>query len=245
MLVITEILGNQPFSGSRVVINANFQSLKTEVESIESAFGMSISSGNIDVRGATGGQILGKTAAFNTLQLGAGTIAVPVVPNITLTGSTGTIVGKVLSIGTSATIPVLNVSTSIAAASLTVSGATTLNDLTKINNGLAYNKINLGTVLLPTPNTHTVLNSDRVLLFTLSAPGALSLIPDAALVDGHVVTLVDTSNFANTLLPTLIMGFATGSITFSGAGFKSSITLMWSAADVKWIIIGSSNMTII
>jgi len=238
-IVITELLGTDPFSGSRIVINSNFQALKTEVESLENNLGISVASGNIDVSTATGGQILAKSGAFNNIQLPAAGI-----PNISLTGSTGAMVGKTLTLSTSATIPTLGTD-NFTASSLGQSifnGVTTFNALTKITDGLALNKVNIGTT-----STHTVINNDCVVLFTLNAlsPGALILTPDPSLVDGHVVTLVDTSNVATTLDTTYIMGFSTGSITFAAAGYKSSITLMWSVSDAKWIIINSSNMTIV
>ena len=237
-IVITDILGTDPFSGSRIVINANFQSLKTELDALEANLGISVSSGNIDISAAIGGQIKAKTGAFNTLQLPA-----TGVPNITLTGSSGAIVGKTLSLATSATIPSLSVD-SLTASSLGSSvfnGEVTFNALTKVTDGLALNKVNIGTT-----STHTVINSDCVVLFTLNvlSPGALILTPDPSLVDGHVVTLVDTSSVATTLDTTYIMG-TWGSITFAADGYKSCITLMWSLSDAKWIIIGSSNMTIV
>ena len=237
-IVITEILGTDPFSGSRIIINSNFSALKTEVESLETNLGISVASGNIDISAATGGQIKAKVGAFNTMQLPATGVA-----NITLTGTTGVITAKVITLATSITSPTVNADnlTLSALGSSVFNGEVTLNSLTKINDGLAYNKVNIGTT-----STHTVINSDRVVLFTLNvlSPGALVLTPDPSLVDGHVVTLVDTSAVATTLDTAYIMGFATGSITFAAAGYKSSITLMWSLADLKWIIIGSSNMTI-
>lgn len=239
IIVITELLGTDPFSGSRIVINSNFQALKTEVEALENNLGISVASGNIDISAATGGQISAKVGAFNNIQLPATGI-----PNITMTGSTGAIVGKTLNLATSATIPSLSVDnfTASSLGNSVFNGMATFNALTKITDGLALNKVNVGTT-----STHTVINSDCVVLFTLNvlSPGALILTPDPSLVDGHVVTLVDVSNVPTTLDTTYILGFGIGTITFAAAGYKSSITLMWSVADAMWIIIGSSNMTIV
>lgn len=237
-IVITEILGTDPFSGSRIVINANFQSILGEITALEANLGISVASGNIDISTATGGAFKAKTGAFNSIQLPSTGI-----PNITLTGTTGAIVGTTLSLGTSAAIPTVS-SDNLTMSSLGQSvfnGGVTFNALVKVTDGLAYNYINLGTV-----NSHTVINTDRVLLFTLNvlSPGALILTPDPSLVDGHVVTLVDTSTVATTLDTTHIMG-TWGSITFDAAAYKSSITLMYSVSFGKWIIIGASNMTIV
>jgi hypothetical protein len=239
VIVIQELLGTDPFSGSRIVINANFQSLKTELEALENNLGISVASGNIDVSAATGGQIKAKVGAFDNIQLPSTGI-----PNITLTGATGAMVGKTLSLATSATIPTLGVDnfTASSLGNSTFNGIATFNALTKINDGIALNKISL------TSSEHTVINDDCVLVITLSvgSPGALILTPDPSLVDGHVVTIVDASSNVGTILDTTyIMGFALGSITFASDAYKSCITLMWSVANTKWIIIGSSNMTIV
>ena len=166
-IVITEILGTDPFSGSRIIINSNFSALKTEVESLETNLGISVASGNIDISAATGGQIKAKVGAFNTMQLPSTGIA-----NITLTGTTGVITAKVITLATSITSPTVNADnlTLSALGSSVFNGEVTLNSLTKINDGLAYNKVNIGTTA-----THTVINSDRVVLFTLNvlSPGAL------------------------------------------------------------------------
>ena len=239
--VITNMLGTDSFSGSRVVINANFQSLKTELDTIESIFGLSLTSGNIDISGATGGQILAKKGAFNDIILPASGTS-----TISLTGSTGAMIGKTLSLLTSLTTPLLNVQNIVQSVGTTsiFNGDSTFNGMVKILDGLVLNKINLGT--LDSTHIHIVKNTDCVVLFTLSvsSPGALVIQPDINLLDGHIVTLVDTTNVATTLDTTYIMGFASGTITFDAAGYKSSITLMWSLSDNKWIIINSSNMTI-
>lgn len=234
-LVISEILGTDPFSGSRITINANFQSIKSEIELIESNLGVSVSSGNIDVSSATGGQIKGKVGAFNTLQLPAtGT------PTITM-NSAGLLNAVNINISAAATLPTVNTNnfTASSLGSSVFNGNATFNSLVKMSDGLAYNKINLGAI-----TTHTVINSDRVLLFSLTSSGSVALTPDPSLIDGHVITLVKTGTSTVTLNTTYIMGFASGSITFSTQSHKSCITLMWGVADNKWTIIGSSNVTI-
>ena len=184
---------------------------------------------------------MAKTGAFNNIQL-----PVSGIPNITLTGSTGAIVGKTLTLGTSLTTPILNVTGNIiqTIGSSVFAGDASFNGMVKVLDGLVLNKINIGTV--DPSHIHTVINSDNVILFTLNAlsPGVFSIVPDINLLDGHIITLVDTTDVVTTLDTTYIMGFASGSISFDAAGYKSSITLMWSLTDSKWIIINSSNMTI-
>ncbi len=236
---ITDMLGSDSFSGSRVIINANFNSLKSELDDIESNFGLSITSGNIDVSAASGGEIKAKVGAFNSIQLAAaGT------PKITLTGSTGAMVGVTLSLSTSLTVPAISVDnlTATALGQSIFNGNATFNSLTAVRDGFASNYIDIGTV-----TSHTVLNSDNVIWFSPDplSPGTLFLTPDVALVDGHVVTLVDASNVSTTLDTTYILGFSSGSITFSAEAYKSCITLMYSLNDEKWFIIASSNVTII
>jgi hypothetical protein len=239
MIVITELLGTDPFSGSRIVINANFQSILSEINLLENNLGISVSSGNIDISAATGGQIKAKTGAFNNIQLPSTGVA-----SITLNGTTGAIVGNTISVATTASLPTL-ASNNLTMSSLGQSifnGAATFNSLVKITDGLAYNKVSI------TSSEHTVINSDRVIIVTLAltSPGALILTPDPSLVDGHVVTIVDASNYVGTVLDTTyILGFNSGSITFNQYAYKSSITLQWSLSDNKWIVIGSSNMTIV
>ena len=237
-VIITEMLGTDSFSGSRIIINANFTALKNFTDDLETNFGLSLLSGNIDVSSATGGSIKAKTMAMNSVALpSSGT------PTITLTGSTGAMVGTTLSLATSITVPTANI-TNLTCSNLGSSifnGEATFNELVKFNDGIAENKTDVGAV-----STHTVLNSDRVIIFepASASPPVLVLDADAALVDGHVVTLIDKSNNTTTISTTNIMGFSTGSITFSGEAYKSSITLMYSLSDDKWIIVSSSNMTI-
>lgn len=238
-LVITELLGTDSIAGSRFTINANFTALKDEVLNIESVFGLSLTSGNIDVTAATGGSIKGKTAAFNSMVLPAtGT------PSIQLTGATGAIVGNTLVISTSLQTPLINITLGGAFNNQGTSvfdGTATFNEMALLLNGLVYGRIDVGSTA-----THTVLNSDRVIVFACaSSPGSLTLTPDAGLIDGHVITFVKDGAGACFLDTTDIQGFGTGSIDFSIEPFKSTITLQWNTATSKWIVIGSSNMTIV
>ena len=238
-LVITELLGTDSLSGSRFTINANFNSLKDEVNNIISVYGLSLASGNIDVSLATGGSIKGKIGGFNSIVLPANGA-----PTITLTGSTGAMVGSKLTLNTSLTTPIVNISLGGAfnnQGTSTFDGASTFNDTVNIQNGLIYSKIDLGIT-----GTHTVLNSDRVIIFDCAtSPGSMTLTPDGALIDGHIIQLVKKGTGVCFLDPTNILGFSTSSIDFAVAPYKSSITLQWDSANAKWIIIASSNMTIV
>lgn len=238
-LVITELLGTDSLSGSRFTINANFNALKDEVTNIETVFGLSLTSGNIDISTATGGSIKGKTAGFNTISLPAsGT------PTITLTGTTGVMVANSLTLNTQLQTPAVNITLGGALTNQGTSvfdGSATFNDMALLLNGLVYGKINVGSI-----TSHTVLNSDRVIIFSCaSSPGSLVLTADVGLIDGHVITFVKDGVGACFLDTTNIQGFSVGSIDFSVEAYKSSITLQWHTPTSKWIIIASSNMTIV
>lgn len=238
-IIITEILGTDSFSGSRLTINANFLALKSEVETIESVFGLSLASGNLDVSAATGGQIKGKVGAFNTLQL-----PVAGVPNITLTGSTGAVVANTLSLNSSLTVP--NITLTLGGnlwnqGSTVFDGQVTNNDLVVFNDGFTRIKVDIGAT-----NTHTVLNSDNIIIFDgTTSPAILTLTPDISLVDGHTFTLVKKGTGPCDLDTTNILGYASGTISFDTDPYKSSITLTWSLADGAWIVTGSNKMTLV
>lgn len=238
-LVITELLGTDSLSGSRFTINANFRSLRDEVNNIESVFGLSLTSGNIDVSGATGGSIKGKIGGFNSIVLPANGTS-----SITLTGSTGVMVANSLTLNTQLQTPTVNITLGGAFNNQGTSvfgGTATFNDMALLLNGLVYGKINVGSTA-----THTVLNSDRVIIFSCaSSPGSLTLTPDPGLIDGHVITFVKNGVGACFLDVTNILGFSVGSINFSVDAYKSSITLQWHTASSKWIVLNSSNMTIV
>jgi hypothetical protein len=240
MIVITEILGTDSFSGSRLTLNANFASLANELTSFETSFGISIASGNIDVSAATGGQIKGKVGAFNNIQLPAtGT------PVITLNGTTGSITTTLGTLTTpaiqTASINITTGGNLVNGGSSVFNGQSTFNELVVLNDGFARAKIDVGAT-----GTHTVLNTDNVILFDGStSPNMLTLTPDISLVNGHNVTFVKYGTGACSLDTSLILGFGTGSINFSVDSYKSSITLQWSVADAKWFITSSSNMTIV
>ena len=231
-IIITELLGTDSFSGSRLSINANFQSLKGEVETLETNLGISTASGNIDVSAATGGQIKGKVGAFNTL-----TLPVAGSPTITFTGSTGAMVGTSLSVSTVSAANIAISNSLTVTNSSTFDGTVTFNERITITDGESRSKFDATATA-----THTVLNSDGIILFDGSG-GTLTLTPDASLVDGHIIKLVKYGTGSCSLNTTAIQSATT--VTFQSNPYISSIDLMYVLSLTKWIIIGSSNMAAI
>jgi len=236
-VVITELLGTDPFSGSRITINANFTSLANEVNDLEDVFGISLSSGNMDLTANLSGGVL----KVNSL-LSNNFIYLPAtgVPTITLSGATGDIKAETMELSTSASVPTLTADNLIATSlgSSVFNGQATFNKLMLVRDGWALNKVNLGAV-----SAHTVINDDNVLLYqpTGTSPDSLVLTPDASLVDGHVVTLINTTSTYCTLSTLNIFGFT--SIAFSSGAYKSVVTLMYSQTDTKWLVMWSTGMT--
>ena len=241
-ITITELLGTDPFSSSRFVINANFFSIKSNFTDLESGLGISIISGNIDVSTAPGGSIKAKVMESKTLNL----INPSMSNTIMLTGSTGAIVAQNITANAIVTAAIDAGKVNIGTNASVFDGQVTFNEMVIETGGSAINKVDVGIPSTPTTDTHTVINDDRVVIFDVTG-STLSIVPDASLLDGHVVTLINKNAASKQLDTANIYDFSSGTITFAG-NYKSAITLMWCdavgpAAD-KWIIIGSSNMTI-
>lgn len=238
-VIITELLSTDSFSGSRLRINANFASLKSEVNLIESAFGLSLTSGNLDVSAATGGQIKGKIGAFNSIQLPATGTA-----TITLNGTTGVMTGTSLTLSTFLTATTVNISlggTITNQGSFTQQGTSSFADLISINGGYKKSYLDIGLI-----TTHTVVNSDTIIIFDgITSPSILTLAADASLVDGHIVTFIKKGTGGCSMDTANIIGYVTGSIDFHADSFKSSITLMYSTTNAGWIVIGQVSMTLV
>jgi hypothetical protein len=243
-VVITEILGTDAFSGSRLTINANFASIANEVNNIESIFGISLTNGNMNLTANAGGGII------QANQLLSGIVQLPAtgVATITLTGSTGAIVGTTLTLSTSANIPNLTVNnfTATALGSSSFSGQATFNNLLLLrgNGGLALGQ----TVSLGAISSYVVGGSadySSVLLFqpTGTSPDVLTLTADPSLPDGHILVVVPTTgHFCEVVAGA---GFSIlGVFTISFARAYSSVTLMYSAANLGWIIIANNGATI-
>lgn len=232
MATITEILGTDSFSASRLTINANFLAINSEVGNFLTNFGISITSGNIDVSGATGGSISGKAAAFNTLTMPATGTAV-----ITLNGTTGAAVLTTLTASTSVTTAALTITSSgtfTNQGTMTVAGATTFSGVTQFNSGQALKNVAIGS-----GSTYTVTPGDVVL--STSAAGTLTLSADPSLPTGYVVTMV--SSVGGTAISiTNVQGLS--SLVFAATGYASSVQLMWVTILNAFVVVSSSNMTI-
>jgi len=100
-VTITEILGTDPVSGSRLTINSNFLLLENAYNDLENAFNINVLTGSMDVSSASSGQIKAKTFIGNnmvmpssgspTIQIyGTGANAGNIIISNTITGATGT-----------------------------------------------------------------------------------------------------------------------------------------------------------
>ena len=99
-VTITEILGTDSISGSRLTINANFLLLENAYNDLEDTFNINVLTGSMDVSAASSGQIKAKTLLSNSLVLpssgsptveiyGTGASAGFVVASSTVAGATG------------------------------------------------------------------------------------------------------------------------------------------------------------
>ena len=66
-VTVTEILGSDSISGSRITINSNFLILQNWVNGFESTFGIDTSTGVLDLTGASTGRVSALTGRFNTV----------------------------------------------------------------------------------------------------------------------------------------------------------------------------------
>lgn len=100
-VTITEILGTDSISGSRLTINANFLLLENAYNDLENTFNINVLTGTIDVSAASSGQIKAKAFLSNSLVMpssgsptiqvyGTGASAGFIVSSSTVASATGT-----------------------------------------------------------------------------------------------------------------------------------------------------------
>jgi hypothetical protein len=68
-VTITEILGTDSISGSRLTINSNFLLLENAYNDLEDSFGINVLTGSLDVSTASSGQIKAKSILSNSIVL--------------------------------------------------------------------------------------------------------------------------------------------------------------------------------
>jgi hypothetical protein len=99
-ITITEILGTDSISGSRLTINANFLLLENAYNDLENTFNINVLTGSLDVSNATSGQIKAKALLANSLVMpssgsptiqifGTGASGGFIVASSTVAGATG------------------------------------------------------------------------------------------------------------------------------------------------------------
>lgn len=99
-ITITEILGTDSISGSRLTINANFLLLENAYNDLENTFNINVLTGSLDVASASSGQIKAKSLMANSLIMpvsgsptiqiyGTGASGGSVIATNTIAGATG------------------------------------------------------------------------------------------------------------------------------------------------------------
>jgi hypothetical protein len=112
---ITEILGSDSISGSRLTINSNNLLLQNWINSFESTFGINTSTGVLDLTQTSAGQVLALSGSFNTVS----------------TPASGTPLASINSSGNASFVQV-NTARLIVTSTTTLSGAITIsNSLTQ------------------------------------------------------------------------------------------------------------------
>ena len=100
-VTITEILGTDSISGSRLTINANFLLLENAYNDLEKTFNINVLTGSMDVSTASGGQIKAKSMLTNSMVMpssgapaiqlyGTGANAGFIIASNTIAAATGT-----------------------------------------------------------------------------------------------------------------------------------------------------------
>lgn len=99
-ITITEILGTDSISGSRLTLNANFLLLENAYNDLENTFNINVLTGSLDVSSATSGQIKARSLLANSLImpasgsptiqiLGTGVSGGFIIASSTVAGATG------------------------------------------------------------------------------------------------------------------------------------------------------------
>lgn len=234
MVSTTDLLGTSSFGQTRIIVNTNINALRDAYNNLETAFGISVVSGNIDVSGMSGGIIKGKQLISNTIALPTGGL-----PSITLNGSTGDISCTRFKAVSSITTPLLTAINIVGSSSgtATFNSPTTFNSIVVLEDGLSRGTaLDLGTV-----TTHTVLNSDGILIF--NSTSTLTLTADSSLVDGHTITLIYKGLTSGVTIPSTNL-FGTLTATFSAVPYKSSITLVYNKVQDLWYTTSLVNTTL-
>jgi len=146
---ITEILGSDSISGSRVTINSNFLILQNWVNGYVNVFGVDTTNGILDLTGASTGKIQAKIGSFDSVRIPSSGI-----PNASISNSGSAAFSSVQTTALISSGPVtFNDTVSFGSSSVFVSNGTA-----SFNGGLSSN----GTLLLG-PLGHLISTNTTVL----------------------------------------------------------------------------------
>lgn len=191
-ITITEILGTDSISGSRLTLNANFLLLENAYNDLENTFNINVLTGSLDVSSATSGQIKARSLLANSLImpasgsptiqiLGTGVSGGFIIASSTVAGATG-IFSNVLQANT------------LSASGTATFGATAtfnsvLNVEGRINIGASGNFVNTNRLATVGPSTAFPPAPGAGVTGTYSTPYQLNLTENVIYIQSDFVSI--------------------------------------------------------
>lgn len=132
---ITEILGSDSISGSRVTINSNFLILQNWINGFISVFGIDSVNGILDLSAASTGKIQGKIGSFDSINVPSSGV-----PNVSIlnTGSASFVGVSTTTLTASGSVTLNGATVFGSSSSMTVGGTASFNGQLYVNGAMTF-----------------------------------------------------------------------------------------------------------